>query len=122
MRRILVGKTLEDIDLKPTEQMAKVAEKALEWRKEFNRGGTDVGVARARNIKNRDNLSIDTVTRMHSYFSRHDVDKKAKGFDYGEEGFPSAGRIAWDLWGGDAGEKWSERKLKEIERVREANK
>jgi hypothetical protein len=44
---------------------------------------------------------------MYSFFSRHEVDKKAEGFNAGEEGFPSPGRVAWDLWGGDAGFRWS---------------
>ncbi len=34
-------------------------------------------VARARDISNKRNLSLDTVKRMHSYFSRHEVDKQA---------------------------------------------
>ena len=44
---------------------------------------------------------------MVNYFSRHTADKKAEGFERGEEGFPSAGRIAWALWGGDPGERWA---------------
>lgn len=87
--------------------MAKVAKRALQWRAEFGRGGTAVGVARARDIANRRNLSADTVNRMRQFFARHAVDKRAAGFRYGERGFPSAGRIAWDLWGGDAGRKWA---------------
>jgi len=47
------------------------------------------------------------VKRMHSYFARHEIDKEAEGFRPGEDGFPSAGRIAWALWGGDAGQVWS---------------
>jgi HK97 family phage prohead protease len=43
---------------------------------------------------------------MISYFARHSVDRKAQGFNSGEEGYPSAGRVAWDAWGGDAGESW----------------
>lgn len=104
------------IDLKPTQEMAEEAVQALEWRKEFNRGGTEVGVARAVQLKNRENLSEDTVKRMHSFFSRHEVDKQAEGFSRGEDGFPSAGRIAWGLWGGDAGQKWARRKTAEIDR------
>jgi hypothetical protein len=46
---------------------------------------------------------------MYSYFSRHEVDKDAPGFREGEGGFPSAGRVAWDLWGGDAGYEWATR-------------
>ena len=49
------------------------------------------------------NLSIETIKRMNSYFSRHEVDKDATGWKQGEEGFPTAGRIAWELWGGDSG-------------------
>ena len=97
----------KDINTKPTDGMVSEAEKGLEWRKEFGRGGTEVGVARARDIKNRKELSFDTVKRMYSFFSRHEVDKKAEGFSPGEDGYPSAGRIAWALWGGDAGFSWS---------------
>lgn len=92
-----------EINTKPTEAMVEEAKRGLEWRKEFGRGGTEVGVARARDISNRKELSIDTMKRMFSFFSRHEVDKEAEGFRPGEEGYPSAGRIAWALWGGNAG-------------------
>lgn len=105
-----------DVDLKPTAGMVKAAARALEWRAEYGRGGTEVGVARARDISNGKNLSPETVQRMANYFSRHASDKDASGFNDGEEGFPSAGRIAWDLWGGDAGAGWAERKVAELER------
>jgi HK97 family phage major capsid protein len=98
-----------DINTKPTDGMVSAARKALDWRKEYGRGGTAVGVARARDIINGSNLSISTVKRMYSFFARHEVDKQAEGFNSGEEGFPSAGRIAWGLWGGDAGQTWSKR-------------
>ena len=91
----------------PTEAMAREAERGLAWRDEFNRGGTEIGVARARDIKNRKNLSLDTVKRMKSYFARHEVDKQGEGFSPGEDGYPSAGRIAWALWGGDPGKSWA---------------
>jgi hypothetical protein len=87
-------KTLKDLDLKPTESMANNARRGLELRKEYGRGGTAVGVARARDLANRKDLSPETVLRMYSYFSRHEVDKKGKGWDAGTEGYPSAGRIA----------------------------
>lgn len=106
---------LADINTRPTQAMADEATQALEWRKEFGRGGTEIGVARARDLKNRVNLSIDTIKRMFSYFSRHEVDKEGKGFYEGDEGYPSAGRIAWGLWGGDTGFQWTKRKIEEIE-------
>ena len=86
---------LADINTKPTQEIADEAEQALEWRAEFGRGGTEVGVARARDLKNKVNLSIRTIKRMFSFLSRHEVDKEAEGFRPGEEGYPSAGRIAW---------------------------
>jgi hypothetical protein len=97
----------KDINTRPTDGMVSEAKKGLAWRKEHGRGGTEVGVARARDIQNRKELSFSTVKRMYSFFSRHEVDKKAEGFSPGEEGYPSAGRIAWALWGGDAGFSWS---------------
>lgn len=106
---------IKGVSTKPNDQMVKNAQRALEWRQEFNRGGTEIGVARARDIINRKSLSVSTINRMISYFARHEIDKKAKGFYIGEEGFPSAGRIAWDLWGGDAGKSWSLSKIRELE-------
>jgi len=93
----------------PTEAMRTEAQRGLDWRSEHGRGGTEVGIARARDIVNGKNLPLDTVRRMRSFFSRHEVDKKAQGFNPGEDGYPSNGRIAWALWGGDAGQRWAER-------------
>jgi lambda family phage portal protein len=112
----------EDGKNKPTGGMIAEAKKGLEWREKFNRGGTNVGVARARDISNGENLSDETVKRMHSYFSRHEVDKKGQGFQPGEEGFPSAGRIAWALWGGDAGQTWAAAKARRISAKEAAKK
>jgi hypothetical protein len=111
-------KDLQDIDTKPTKGMIEEAKKGLEWRKEYDRGGTMVAVARARNIVNNDNLSLDTISRMNSFFARHEVDKEAEGFYPGSDKFPSAGRIAWALWGGDAGQSWSAKKVEETKNVK----
>jgi HK97 family phage prohead protease len=114
-------RALEDIDLTPTDEMINEAKKGLEWRKEFNRGGTDVGVGTAEAIINK-SITLDRVKRMYSYFSRHEVDKKAEGFEYGEDGFPSNGRIAWALWSGDAGFEWSKRKVEQIKEEEKNNR
>lgn len=106
---------------KPTTGMASAARRALKWKKEGHSGGTSVGLARAHQLVNRENLSDSTVMRMHSFFSRHEVDKKATGFNSGEEGFPSAGRVAWDLWGGDGGQTWAKSRRDQIVRDREKN-
>lgn len=92
---------------KPTQGMVSEAERALKWRKEFKRGGTAVGIARARDIANGRNLPYKTVKRMKAFFDRHQSDSKAQGYRPGEKGFPSNGRIAWALWGGDPGYTWA---------------
>ena len=111
----------EEIDLTPTDSMANNAKRGLELRKEFNRGGTPVGVARARDLMNKKTLSPSTVKRMHSFFSRHEVDKQGKGWKSGEDGYPSAGLIAWLLWGGDSGKSWAESKRNALENKKEVS-
>jgi HK97 family phage portal protein len=107
-------KALSDINTVPTSEMAEEAKRGLELRKKFKRGGTAVGVARANQLIAKERLSISTVKRMYSFFSRHEVDKRAEGFRQGEEGYPSAGKVAWLLWGGDSGFAWSKRKRQQI--------
>jgi hypothetical protein len=69
--------------------------------------GTAVGWTRARQLANGETLSLSTVKRMYSYFSRHEVDKKGK--DWANQANPSNGYIMWLAWGGDAGFSWSRR-------------
>ena len=91
------------------------ARRGLAWREEHGRGGTAVGVARALDISNGKSLSADTIGRMVSFFARHEVDKQGKGWSEGEDGYPSNGRIAWALWGGDAGRSWANKIYDQIE-------
>lgn len=121
-------KAVSDVDLKPTASMANFAERGLKLREEHNRGGTEVGVARARDIKNRSNLSPETVKRMNSFFSRHRVDLTAPAAKPGHKDYPSAGVIAWMLWGGNpanpdsGGAGWAERKTEELKKQTEGKK
>jgi hypothetical protein len=109
-------RSLEDLDLRPTESMANNARRGLELRRKFGRGGTAVGVARARDLMNRNKLSPSTVLRMYSFFSRHEVDKQGKDFNNSER--PSNGKIAWLLWGGDSGFAWAKSKRNAIMNIR----
>jgi hypothetical protein len=107
----------QEIDLTPTDAMATEAKRALQWRKDGHAGGTAVGVARAVQLKNKEELSASTVRRMHSFFSRHAVDKQAEGFRPGEKGYPSKGRVAWAMWGGDAGQTWARGKTSSLDAI-----
>jgi HK97 family phage portal protein len=104
-----------DMKFVPNQAMREAAQRALDWKAEGRAGGTRVGLARANQIVNGDKLSEETILRMYSFFSRHEVDKEAEGFSQGEDGYPSAGRVAWDLWGGDAGFAWATAKRDQMQ-------
>jgi len=91
----------------PTAGMKAAARRALKWKEDGKAtgAGTPVGWGRATDIVAGRSLSLDTVKRMYSFFSRHEVDKKGK--DFNNTSNPSNGRIMWDAWGGDAGFAWS---------------
>ena len=94
---------------RPTRKMAANARKGLDLRERFGRGGTDVGVRRAEQIIAGDPMTDEDVKSMHSYFARHEVDKDSRSHDWGDESDPSAGYIAWLLWGGEDGKSWADR-------------
>lgn len=99
--------------LKPPKAVADEAAKGLKLREQHKRGGTNVGVERAKQLSERRELTPEIVKKMRSYFARHEVDKTAPKFD--DEADPSAGRIAWMLWGGDPGRDWAEKTMKAID-------
>ena len=85
------------------------ARRAIKFKEDgkANGAGTSVGWTRAGQLARGESLSLSTVKRMYSYFSRHEVDKKGK--DWGNTANPSNGYIMWLAWGGDAGYSWSRR-------------
>ena len=94
----------------PPKAVRSAARRALDWIGEGKAGSgfTGVGRARANQLASGEQVTMQTLKRMKSFFSRHEVDKDAVGFSQGEKGYPSAGRVAWDAWGGDAGFAWAE--------------
>ncbi len=88
----------------PPEAVADCAAHGLELRAKHRRGGTEVGHARALQLKNRQPVSDRDIKSMYSYFARHAVDKRSRY--WGMKDKPSAGYIAWLLWGGDPGKAW----------------
>lgn len=92
----------------PPQGVQAVGRRAVRWIEEGRegKGFTDVGRHRAHQLAQGDALSDEDVRKMKAYFARHSVDKDAEGFKRGGKGFPSPGRVAWDAWGGDAGERW----------------
>ena len=100
----------DHIDFKPSDAVANAASRGLELRKTHGRGGTEIGVARARDLSNKKNLSPSTIRRMKAYFDRHGSDKPSGGWE-----LDSAGYIAWMLWGGDSGYSWAKKVCKQMD-------
>jgi hypothetical protein len=111
---------------KPTAGMQSAARRAIKLKEQGKAkgAGTIVGWTRAGQLARGETLSLSTVKRMYSYFSRHEVDKKGKDWDNAEN--PSNGKIMWLAWGGDAGFSWSrkivnrEKNMKKSVEIQEA--
>ena len=72
-----------------------------------NKCCTPVGIARAKQLANRQPVSETTLRRMKAYFDRHAVDAKGKGWKVDSKGWQ-----AWLAWGGDSGREWCEKLLR----------
>jgi hypothetical protein len=105
---------------KPTSGMQSAARRAIKLKEQGKAkgAGTAVGWTRAGQLARGETLSLSTVKRMYSYFSRHEVDKQGKDWDNAES--PSNGKIMWLAWGGDAGFSWS-RKIVNREKTMKKN-
>ena len=100
---------------KPPKSAINNAKKGLEFRKKYGRGGLtpaeaksygiDSGITRAKRIAS-GKLSAHDVRRM-SAFNRHrgNYNPSKKMADGG----PTAGTIAWLLWGGTSGVNWAKK-------------
>lgn len=104
----------------PPEGVRSAAKRGLRLRRKYNRGGLSTqqasaagvgsGVQRASNLASGSSVSIATVRRMRNFFSRH-----LKNYRPGKresDGGPTAGTIAWLLWGGNAGRRWADSVLR----------
>lgn len=104
----------------PPEAVAENARRALEVRAEkppSQRGMTPIGLARARQLANRQPVSVATLRRMVAYFERHEVDKQ--GETWAEQG---KGWQAWYGWGGDEGWAWARRIVEKEDSMDEETK
>jgi hypothetical protein len=113
-KSIDISKANGEINLDVPTAVRAEAKRGIEWRKEFGRGGIGPGQITARMLIG-NKMTIARVKKMSSYLARHAVDKKGEGYKPGQPGFPSAGRIAWALWGGDAGVSYAARVMRSVE-------
>lgn len=80
-----------------------------------NKCATQVGKVRAQQLAQKEAVSLETIKRMYSYLSRAE--------EYYDEGDSEAcGTISYLLWGGKAGKRWAESKLRELDELKNVSK
>lgn len=119
-----VPKRYEHINFKPPSGVAKEAEKGLKYRRKGGKGGLSSqeagekgigsGVQRAVNLKNRNNLTPETIKMMRGFFARHEKNKSIAPKNK-DTPWKDAGYVAWLLWGGDVGKRWVDKIIKQME-------
>lgn len=100
---------------KPPQAVQAAARRGLELRRRYNRGGLSnsqassqgigSGVQRASDLASGDSVSMSTISRMNSFFARHSRNYRPNEKE--RDGGPTAGTIAFLLWGGKPGERWA---------------
>lgn len=111
------------IDFRPPQGARDSARRGLELRREHGRGGLDTrqagalgigsGVQRATDLAEGGRMSPRTVRRMANFFNRHRTYKE-RGY---HDDKTSASYISWLLWGGDAGDRWAQKIVEQMNRA-----
>lgn len=114
----------DHIDFSPPKGAREAAARGLRMRREApksKKGGLSTaeagkqgigsGVARATQLSKGGNVSPRVVRQMAAFFARHEKNK----------GTPK-GRIAWLLWGGDAGRSWANKVVRQMDAADERDK
>lgn len=97
--------------------VANNAKRALEWADKNGWGscGTAVGKRRASQLASKSAITVSTIKRMRSFLARHAGDLESST-SYSD----GCGKLMYDAWGGKAGLRWAESKLKELGQIEAA--
>ena len=114
----IVSSKYEEIDFSVPDGVKAELKKGLNWHEEGYSGDglKPETVSWARRMANGADISPEKAVKMRAWLARHESDKSGEGFDPGEDGFPSPGRVAWALWGGDPAVSWSNKLVGQMER------
>ena len=99
------------------QNLRNAARRALEARDSVppsRKAGTPVGLARANQLANGDNLSLETLRRMRSYLERAEPayrEARAQGKSIEE----SKAIMAYYLWGGPQALAWVNQQIRKLE-------
>lgn len=107
----------DNINFKPPKAVVSELKKGLKWHEEGHSGDglKSETVSWARRMSNGTPISPDKARKMRAWLARHESDKSGEGFSPGEDGYPSPGRVAWALWGGDPAKGWSNKLVQQME-------
>jgi HK97 family phage prohead protease len=76
----------------------------------------------ARKVANGEPVTFEKARKMRAWFARHESDQEGEGFNPGEPGYPSPGRVAWAAWFGDPGRSWADKVGRQMDAADEAEK
>ena len=116
---LTVVRQYESIDFSVPDGVVDELQRGLRWHEEGESGDglTPATVSWARRMANGEDISPDKARKMSAWFARHESDKDGEGFNPGETGYPSPGRVAWALWGGDPAVTWSAKLVRQMDRA-----
>lgn len=111
----------DEIDFTVPKGVREELELGLEWHEAGLSGDglVPATVSWARRMANGENISPEKAVKMRAWLARHESDKSGEGFSPGEDGFPSPGRVAWALWGGDPALSWSAKLVRQMRKADE---
>tara|TARA_Y100001973_G_scaffold64658_1_gene94497 strand:+ start:1434 stop:4130 length:2697 start_codon:yes stop_codon:yes gene_type:complete len=111
----------DEIDFSVPKGVRSELERGLEWHEQGLSGDglVPATVSWARRMANGEDISPEKAVKMRAWLARHESDKSGEGFSPGEDGFPSPGRVAWALWGGDPALSWSAKLVRQMRQADE---
>ena len=94
------------------------AKRMLGWIEKYGRdvvqAGTNVGLARARQLSEREPLSLDVLKRTKNYLTRSKTYSTVAD-EFKDEPWRDKGYVAYNLWGGEAMRVWAVETLDKLE-------
>lgn len=107
----------DDINFTPPKGVQNECARGVKWYEEGHGGDGLVpeSIRWARRLARGEDITPAKARKMRTWLARHEVDKEGEGFNPGEDGYPSPGRVAWALWGGDLAKPWSEKLVRQMD-------
>ena len=101
------------VDMKPPKGVQRAFARGLELKDDYGgKGLVPDTINWARKLADGKPVTAEKARKMHGWFARHKVDKRPNWARP-----PTAGYVAWLLWGGDPGERWVGRLVRQLDKT-----